>query len=231
MKKMLTMVVVAASLMFVNSSVFAGNGPSKNSELDDSGVTSTRCTVQDPQVFTQNVIDTKVLAILKAAQDNNGGKLDQKKVQNSVEEALKPYIAIKQMCTFGAGPLYTKASPEDQAAFEEVFYQFIASLYGGALQDFDNQKVVVYKQRTNDWETAQKVLVHSVIKSNNGGPDTPVAFVLYKEGCKWLFADFIVENISAMGNIQAQLRYLIQNGHSTLPDLTKLLVAKNLGEK
>ena len=181
--------------------------------------------VQNPQTFTQDVIDNHVIAVLKQNQESI--QSDVNKVQSSVETALKPYIAIRQMCSFAAGPIFDNAPEEDQLAFEDEFYAFIAKLYGGALSSFTTQTVTVHPSRDEAWKTAQRVQVNSVIKNTDGSPDIPVQFVLDKTNCSWMFLDFIVENISAMANIQSQLRSLIQNGSSTLPDLTAILEKKN----
>jgi ABC-type transporter MlaC component len=168
------------------------------------------CQVPNPSEFTKQVINEKVLSVLntyKATLKEN----PQPAIQQ-IELNLKPYINIALMSTYVVQPAVWKAaSPEDQAHFNDVFYDFIGSVYGSAVKSFQNNGFEFMRMRGESWKISERVMVYSTITNPDGSPGVPVSYVLGRSGCDWKFLDFVVEgSISAVQNIQQQIQSIIQ---------------------
>jgi len=172
--------------------------------------TAPSCTLMDPQVFTQNAVD-QVLGILAKDKTVIGSNFSV--VQQDIQGVLSPIIGIEIMSKFVVpSTIWAAAASSDQLAFEDAFLQFNINLYSTPLKDFANQTIEVYSSRV-DWTTQSRVQINSVIHNPAAGPgaDIPVSFILQKNGCSWLFIDFVVDNISALANIQQQIQAILQN--------------------
>jgi phospholipid transport system substrate-binding protein len=188
---------------------------------------STSCKLIDPQVFAQNAV-TQVLGVLSQDKSQIGSNFAA--VEQDIQTALTPLIGIDIMAQYVVQPgIWSSASATDQAAFKAAFLKFIIGLYSSPLKDFSNQTIEVYPSRVA-WANQQNVQINSVIHNPAAGPgaDIPVSLILRQQGCSWLFVDFVVDNISALANIQAQVQSILQNMKNPgLKDLTAVIVAHN----
>lgn len=185
------------------------------------------CQLMDPQVFTQNAV-TQVLAVL--TKDKDKMTSDFPTVEKDIQNVLSPLIGISVMAQFVVPPpIWSTASSVEQQAFEVAFLQFIVGLYSSPLKTFTNQTIQVYPSRVV-WAKQQNVQINSVIQNPAAGPsaDIPVSFILRQKGCSWLFVDFVVDNISALANIQGQIGSILQNMQKpSLSDLTAVVSRHN----
>lgn len=170
-------------------------------------ITSTR---QDPSVFTQQIIEAKVLTVLTQYKDSL--KADPQPAIMQIEQNLKPYINISVMSSYVIPPeIWNAASVEDQQRFQNVFFDFIASVYGSAVKSFQNNGFIFRPMRDDNWKTAKRVMVYSTITNADGTPGIGVSYVLGEYDGRWMFLDFVVEgSISAIQSIKQQIQSIIQ---------------------
>lgn len=169
---------------------------------------------QDPSMFTQKVVETQVLSVLNQYKDtlasNPQSAIDQ------IEKNLKPYINIDLMSTYVIPPdIWNAASAQDKERFENVFFDFIASIYGSAVKNFQNNGFVFRPMRDESWKTASRVMVYSTITNADGTPGVAVSYVLGYNSDRWMFLDFVVEgSISAIQSIKQQIQSIVQQKQS-----------------
>lgn len=225
MKKCQKLLLLSALLIpsFVFAQATTSNAP-KAAAISSS---SSSCQLMDPQVFTQNAVN-QVLGVLTNDKDKISS--DFSTVQGDIQTILSPLIGISVMAQFVVPPaIWSAASSDQQAAFEAAFLHFIIGLYSSPLKTFSSQTIQVYPARVA-WATQQNVQINSVIHNPAAGPsaDIPVSFILQQNGCSWLFVDFVVDNISALANIQGQIGSILQNMQKpSLSDLTTVIVKHN----
>jgi len=170
--------------------------------------------LQDPSVFTQQIVETQVLSVLTQYKDTL--KTDPQPAIRQIETNLKPYINIAVMSTYVIPPeIWNAASAEDQKRFESVFFDFTASIYGSAVKSFQNNGFVFTPMRDESWKTATRVMVYSTITNADGSAGVPVSYVLGQYDGRWMFLDFVVEgSISAIQSIKQQIQSIIQQKQS-----------------
>lgn len=234
MKKILAISTLVSSMVLTSMTAFADSAtssaakssPAPAATKSDNGVVSKPCVQQNPSDFTRGVTDS----VMKILNDNKALiKTQPMKVQELIEDALKLHIAINDMSRFVVGAkLFDKAKEVKQQEFDEQFFTFISDFLGTSLSSFDHQKIVIYKQRTDDWKTQPRTMVYGAIKDNNGAPDIPIAFVLKKDVCKYKFLDFLVEGMSVISSLQQQIKAIQrQDDIKSLEQITVILKEKN----
>lgn len=187
-----------------------------------------KCTLTDPQIFTQNAVD-QVLKVIESDKNQISSNFSQ--VKNDIQHVLSPFIGIRVMSQFVVPPkLWASATESEQAAFNQSFLEFIINLYSSPLKSFSNQTIQVYPSRSS-WQTQQRVQINSIIHNPDAGSsnaDIPVSFILQKNDCSWQFIDFVVDNISALANIQSQIQSILHNiDNPKLSDLTDVITKHN----
>jgi ABC-type transporter MlaC component len=151
-------------------------------------------------------------------------------VQEDIQNVLSPKIGIDIMAQFVVPPaIWSAASVSDRSEFNAAFLKFIIGLYSSPLKSFNNQTIEVYPSRV-DWTAQKRVQINSVIHNPAAGSaaDIPVSFILQKSACSWVFVDFVVDNMSGLANIQAQIQSIFKSMQSpSLSDLTQVIVKHN----
>ncbi|MCD8524306.1 MAG: ABC transporter substrate-binding protein [Gammaproteobacteria bacterium] len=187
-----------------------------------------KCTLTDPQIFTQNAVD-QVLKVIESDKSKISSQFSL--VKNDIQHVLIPFIGIRVMSQFVVPPkLWAAATESEQSAFNQSFLEFIINLYSSPLKSFSNQTIQVYPSRSS-WQTQQRVQINSIIHNPDAGSsnaDIPVSFILQKNDCSWQFIDFVVDNISALANIQSQIQSILHNiDNPKLSDLTDVIKKHN----
>lgn len=241
MKKILLSTALAASFMF-STTTYAQATDSASSQI-------AAASIEKPQAYVQGLVD-QVLDILK----NSGNTVESNPtaVAQSIEDALVADVALPQMSAYLVGQIYSAATADEQAAFNQALLDFIGRLYETALTNFTaDTTVTVYPTRDN-YLTAQRVQVNSMIIA--GSSKIPVSYVLIRdssatvdtsnssevseqaaevEGANgsmttWQIYDFNIDNsLSLLGNLQSQFRSMITRGNNTLSGLTDTLNTHN----
>lgn len=165
-----------------------------------------------------------VLAIVKTDKDIQAG--DQNKIFALAEEKILPNFDFDRVSRLVLGKNWTKATPEQKAAFQSEFRTLLLRTYATALSKYKNQ-TIEYKpfRMTDDANTAT---VKTQILQPGGQP-VAVDYTLAKEQNVWKVYDIVIEGVSLVTNYRGQFSQEVrQNG---LDSLIKKLTDKNAAAK
>ena len=199
---MIKHLLIACSLFCFSSAIFASDSPD---EL-------VKKTAED------------VLAIVKTDKDIQAG--DQNKIFALAEEKILPNFDFDRVSRLVLGKNWTKATPEQKAAFQSEFRTLLLRTYATALSKYKNQ-TIEYKpfRMTDDANTAT---VKTQILQPGGQP-VAVDYTLAKEQNVWKVYDIVIEGVSLVTNYRGQFSQEVrQNG---LDSLIKKLTDKNAAAK
>ena len=205
MKKLLLMISLATSLLFLSAASLANEGP-------DALV---KRTAED------------VLATVKSDADIQAGNQD--KIFALAEEKIVPNFNFDKVSRLVLGKNWTKASPEQKAAFQAEFRTLLIRTYATALSKYKNQTIEYKPLRMA--EGANTVSVKTAILQPGGQP-IAVDYSLEKKADTWKVYDIVIEGVSLVTNYRGQFAQEIrQNGIDSLikklGDKNKAAMAKN----
>ena len=205
MKKLLLMISLATSLLFLSAASLANEGP-------DALV---KRTAED------------VLATVKSDADIQAGNQD--KIFALAEEKIVPNFNFDKVSRLVLGKNWTKASPEQKAAFQAEFRTLLIRTYATALSKYKNQTIEYKPLRMA--EGANTASVKTAILQPGGQP-IAVDYSLEKKADTWKVYDIVIEGVSLVTNYRGQFAQEIrQNGIDSLikklGDKNKAAMAKN----
>jgi phospholipid transport system substrate-binding protein len=161
-----------------------------------------------------------VLAIIKADADIQAG--DQAKIFALAEEKILPNFNFERVSRLVLGKNWTRATPEQRAAFQKEFRTLLLRTYATALSKYQDQKIEFLPLRMVD--EAKTVSVKTRIIQAGGQP-IQVDYSLAQENNAWKVYDIVIEGVSLVTNYRGQFSQEVrQNG---LDSLIKKLVSKN----
>lgn len=162
----------------------------------------------------------EVLTIVKADKDIQAG--DQEKLFALAEEKILPNFNFDKVSRLVLGKNWTKATPEQKAAFQTEFKTLLLRTYATALSKFKNQTIEYKPLRIADGDTNANV---KTMILQPGGQPIAVDYSLEKQGDTWKVYDIVIEAVSLVTNYRSQFAQEIrQNG---LDSLIKKLADKN----
>lgn len=162
----------------------------------------------------------EVLTIVKADKDIQAG--DQVKLFALAEEKILPNFNFDKVSRLVLGKNWTKATPEQKAAFQTEFKTLLLRTYATALSKFKNQTIEYKPLRIADGDTNANV---KTMILQPGGQPIAVDYSLEKQGDTWKVYDIVIEAVSLVTNYRSQFAQEIrQNG---LDSLIKKLADKN----
>ena len=186
-----------------------------------------QCAIGSPVDKTQ-VIVTQVLDVLK--KDQQDIKDNFSKVEDDISAILAPSIDINKISDYVVpATLMQQATPEQRDAARSVLLKFFISSYSTAFKSFnENVRVTVYPMRAGV-ELKDTVQVNTAVLTDaSGNPNSiiPVALVMTRDAraCQWKYVDFVVDNISAVSNVQSQIQAI---NAKTLVELTEIIQKHN----
>lgn len=162
----------------------------------------------------------EVLTIVKSDKEIQAG--DQEKLFALAEEKILPNFNFDKVSRLVLGKNWTKATPEQKAAFQTEFKTLLLRTYATALSKFKNQTIEYKPLRIADGDTNANV---KTMILQPGGQPIAVDYSLEKQGDTWKVYDIVIEAVSLVTNYRSQFAQEIrQNG---LDSLIKKLADKN----
>jgi phospholipid transport system substrate-binding protein len=161
-----------------------------------------------------------VLATVKSDADIQAG--DQEKIFALAEEKIVPNFNFDKVSRMVLGKNWTRATPEQKAAFQVEFRSLLIRTYATALSKYRNQ-TIEYKpfRKVNESNIAS---VKTQILQPGGQP-IAVDYTLEKQADTWKVYDIVIEGVSLVTNYRSQFAQEIRtNG---LDSLIKKLADKN----
>ncbi|WP_047532494.1 MlaC/ttg2D family ABC transporter substrate-binding protein [Methylotenera sp. N17] len=161
-----------------------------------------------------------VLAVVKSDKDIQAGNQD--KIFKLAEEKILPNFNFEKVSRLVLGKNWTKATPEQQAAFQNEFKTLLLRTYATALSKYKNQVIEYKPLRLPEGSTSATVKTSIV---QQGGQPIAVDYALEKKADDWKVFDIVIEGVSLVTNYRSQFAQEIrQNG---LDSLIKKLAEKN----
>lgn len=161
-----------------------------------------------------------VIEVIKSDKDIQAG--NQQKIFALAEEKILPNFDFEKVSRLVLGKNWTKATPEQQSAFQAEFKTLLLRTYATALSKYKNQ-TIEYKPFRLD-PAAETATVKTAIQQPGGEP-IAVDYTLSKKGDDWKVYDIVIESVSLVTNYRSQFAQEIrQNG---LDSLNKKLAEKN----
>lgn len=165
-----------------------------------------------------------VMAIVKNDKEIQAGNQD--KIFALAEEKILPNFNFDRVSRLVLGKNWTKATPDQKAAFQTEFRTLLLRTYATALSKFKNQTIEYKPLRLADG--ANTAAVKTVILQPGGQP-IAVDYALEKQADNWKVYDIVIEGVSLVTNYRGQFTQEIrQNG---LDSLIKKLAEKNSAAK
>ena len=170
-------------------------------------------------VFVKAVADD-VLTIVKKDKDIQNG--DQEKIFALAEEKILPNFNFDHVCRLVLGKNFSKASKEQQDAFQREFRTLLIRTYASALSKYRNQ-TIEYKP-LRDISDEKQITVKTQILQPGGQP-IAVDYTLETAGDTWKVYDITIEGVSLVTNYRGQFSNEIRQGG--MDGLIQKLVDKN----
>ena len=162
----------------------------------------------------------EVLAIVKKDKDIQSG--DQKKIFALAEEKILPNFNFDRVCRMVLGKNWTRASKEQQEAFQHEFRSLMLRTYATALSKYRNQTIEYKPLRAQPSDT--DVTVKTQILQPGGQP-IGVDYSLEKTADSWKVYDIVIEGVSLVTNYRGQFSNEIRQ--SGMDGLIQKLAEKN----
>ena len=157
-------------------------------------------------VFVKSVADD-VLAIVKKDKDIQNG--DQEKIFALAEDKIVPNFNFDHVCRLVLGKNYSKASKDQQEAFEREFRSLLIRTYASALSKYRNQ-TIEYKPLKDAADEKQVTVKTQILQP--GGQPLAVDYSLEKVSDVWKVYDITIEGVSLVTNYRSQFSNEVRQG-------------------
>ena len=170
-------------------------------------------------VFVKSVADDVLTIIKKDKAIQNG---DQEKIFSLAEEKIVPNFNFDHVCKLVLGKNFSKATKEQQDAFEREFRTLLIRTYASALSKYRNQ-TIEYKPLRDGADDKDVVVKTQILQS--GGQPLPVDYSLEQVGDVWKVYDITIEGVSLVTNYRGQFSNEVRQGG--MDNLIQKLADKN----
>ncbi len=172
-----------------------------------------------PDVLVKSTAE-EVLAIVKKDKDIQAG--DQSKIYALAEDKILPNFNFDRVSQLVLGRAWTKATPEQQQAFQREFRSLMLRTYATALSKYRNQTIEYKPLRSQpgDKEATVKTLI-----LQPGGQPVAVDYTLENSAGNWKVYDIVIEGVSLVTNYRGQFATEIKQ--SGIDGLIQKLAEKN----
>lgn len=169
---------------------------------------NTGCVMGSPVTETKTLV-AKILETLKNDQEalhKNFGK-----VERDISNILSPNIDINQIALYVTpGSIMQTATTDQKADYNKALLDFFINSYSTAFKSFTKEVSVTVNDLRPGMDKKDTVLVSTlVVMDQSGNPNSkiPVGLVMVRDNvaCQWKYVDFVVDNISAVSNVQSQI--------------------------
>ena len=156
-------------------------------------------------MFVKTIADD-VITILKKDKELQS---DPEKVYALAEDKILPNFNFDRVSRLVLGKNYTKATKDQQEAFQKEFRTLLIHTYASALSKYRNQ-VIEYKP-LRDISDPSQVVVKTLILQPGGQP-LGVDYSLEQAGDTWKVYDIVIEGVSLVTNYRGQFSAEIRQG-------------------
>lgn len=170
-------------------------------------------------VFVKAVADD-VLTIVKKDKDIQNG--DQAKIFTLAEEKIVPNFNFDHVCKLVLGKNFSKATKDQQDAFEREFRSLLIRTYASALSKYRNQ-TIEYKPLRESADEKQVVVKTQILQP--GGQPLGVDYSVEQIGDAWKVYDISIEGVSLVTNYRGQFSNEVRQ--SGMDGLIQKLADKN----
>jgi phospholipid transport system substrate-binding protein len=170
-------------------------------------------------VFVKAVADD-VLTIVKKDKDIQNG--DQAKIFALAEEKIVPNFNFDHVCKLVLGKNFSKATKDQQDAFEREFRSLLIRTYASALSKYRNQ-TIEYKPLRESADEKQVVVKTQILQP--GGQPVGVDYSVEQIGDAWKVYDITIEGVSLVTNYRGQFSNEVRQ--SGMDGLIQKLADKN----
>ena len=170
-------------------------------------------------VFVKAVADD-VLTIVKKDKDIQNG--DQAKIFALAEEKIVPNFNFDHVCKLVLGKNFSKATKDQQDAFEREFRSLLIRTYASALSKYRNQ-TIEYKPLRESADEKQVVVKTQILQP--GGQPLGVDYSVEQIGDAWKVYDITIEGVSLVTNYRGQFSNEVRQ--SGMDGLIQKLADKN----
>ncbi|MCB4810789.1 ABC transporter substrate-binding protein [Methylovorus menthalis] len=174
-----------------------------------------------PDVLVKSTAD-EVLTIVKKDKDIQAG--DQKKIFALAEEKILPNFDFDRVSRMVLGKNWSRASKEQQDAFQKEFRSLMLRTYATALGKYRNQ-TINYKPLRAEPSDKEVTVKTEIVQP--GGQPIAVDYSLEKTGEAWKVYDIVIEGVSLVTNYRGQFSNEIRQ--SGMDGLIQKLADKNAG--
>ena len=157
-------------------------------------------------VFVKSVADD-VLTIVKKDKDIQSG--NQEKIFALAEDKIVPNFNFDHVCKLVLGKNYSKATKEQQDAFEREFRTLLIRTYASALSKYRNQ-TIEYKPLRESADDKDVVVKTQILQP--GGQPLPVDYSVEQVGDAWRVYDITIEGVSLVTNYRGQFSNEVRQG-------------------
>lgn len=157
-------------------------------------------------VFVKSVADD-VLAIVKKDKAIQSG--DQEKIFALAEEKIVPNFNFDHVCKLVLGKNFSKATKDQQDAFEREFRSLLIRTYASALSKYRNQ-TIEYKPLRDASDDKDVVVKTQILQP--GGQPLAVDYSLEQVGDVWRVYDITIEGVSLVTNYRGQFSNEVRQG-------------------
>lgn len=161
-----------------------------------------------PEAFIQR-ITSETLNTIKADKSLRGGDIS--KIMQLVDTQLMPHVNFRRMTALATGPAWRKATPDQQKRLQDEFKVLLVRTYSGALNQINEQQVVVKPLRAGQEDK------NLVVNTELRGRGDPIQFDYRLEktpgqGVGWLIFDMNVLGVWLVENYRNQFTKEINAG-------------------
>ena len=170
----------------------------------------------DPVSFVKGVAQ-EAIGVL-----NNKGLADQARKTSFRTVILKNFDA-PAVGQFVLGSYWAKATPEQQAKFQDVFKEALAQIYIERFFDYDGQSLQVIGSKAGE---AGVTVVQTTVGTPTGGTVYNVDWLVLGSGDHLNLIDVVIDGVSTMSTTKQDYASVLRSTNGNLDGLTSRLAEK-----
>lgn len=150
-----------------------------------------------------------------------GKSLSDEALDEKLKALIFPLFDFGEMSRRSLGAYWSKATPEEQKEFVELFSDLLSRTYLKRIKrNAEDSKIAKMTEDVTD----DKAMVHSIIVAQ--GEEISIDYRLVLQGDKWKIYDVIIENVGLVSNYRNEFPAIIRK--DGFPGLLKRLRDKQI---
>jgi phospholipid transport system substrate-binding protein len=141
----------------------------------------------------------KILELLRANLEVY--EKDHEKLYAMVREQILPHFDFRAISKLVLGRYWREASEDQRQRFANEFRDLLVRTYATALLKFNDEEIIFlpFKGKPTD----KLVVVKTVVKRADGGPNVPITYNLFRKNNAWKIYDVTIEGVSLVTNYRS----------------------------